>query len=173
MKKAFLALLLLGLGLWAYFNFFAPAPPQEPDVVLRLSVFIDRQIDTILGPLPLGEKEEVASPSETHDLRKLREDIRDLAAKSTPRDQKHLATAAQLCDSLLRASEERDEHLRRLNDTRAKSKPTALDGNSGQAAAERLRFFENGIAHSWGETAKKLRATIDRQYAQLRALERK
>lgn len=173
MKKLLLALLLLGAGLWTYLYFFAPVAPSEPDAVLRLSVFIDKQIDTILGPLPLGVKEEVASPSKTHHLRMLREDIRDLAAKSTPREQKRLATAAQLCDSLLRASEERDEHLRRLNDTRAKSKPTALDGNSGQAAAERLKFFENGIAHSWGESATKLRATIDKQYAALRALERK
>jgi hypothetical protein len=73
----------------------------------------------------------------------------------------------------MRASEERDKHLVRLNDTRAKNKPSALADDPERDAAERLRFFENGIAHSWAETSTRLRATIDKQYAALRALERR
>jgi hypothetical protein len=49
----------------------------------------------------------------------------------------------------------------------------ALAGDPQQDAAGRLKFFENGMAHSWAETSTKLRATIDKQYAALRALERK
>jgi hypothetical protein len=173
MKKLLLALILLGAGLWAYLHFSAPAPRAEPDAVLRLSSFIEGQIDAVLGPLPIGANEGVASTSRTQELRRLREDIRDFETKATAGDRKQLATATQLCDSLLRASEERDEHLARLKDTRAKNKPSALADDPERDAAERLRFFENGIAHSWSETAKTLRATIDRQYAQLRALERK
>jgi hypothetical protein len=172
-KKLFLALLLLGAGLWAYFQFFVPVPVREADAVERLSLFIDGQVDAILGPLPLGTKDTVEATSKTQELRGLREDIRDLGAKSSPGDKPRVTAAAQLCDSLLRASEERDKHLVRLNDTRAKNKPSALAGDPERDAAERLKFFENGIAHSWGESAAKLRASIDKQYAALRALERK
>jgi len=172
MKKLFLALLLLGVGLWAYFHYFVPAPVRETDAVERLFVLFDGQVDAILGPLPLGTKDTGEGRSKTQDLRGLREDIRDLQAKSPPQDKPRVTAAAQLCDSLIRAAEERDKHLLRLNDTRAKNKPTALDGDPMRDAAERLKFFENGIAHSWNETAKKLRVTLDQKYASIRALGR-
>jgi hypothetical protein len=49
----------------------------------------------------------------------------------------------------------------------------ALAGDPERDAEERLKFFENGIAHSWAESATKLCAMIDKQYTALRALERK
>jgi hypothetical protein len=93
---------------------------------------------------------------------------RDAAA-----EKQHLyETAILLCDDLLRAGEERDRHIGRINDTRAKSKPSPLATDPERHRLERLAFFEKGIALSWQEESGKLRAAIDRRYRQLRELER-
>jgi hypothetical protein len=102
----------------------------------------------------------------------LREKFRDLQVSAAKTEKRLYETGALLCDDLLRASEERDRHIARINDTRAKSKVSPLAGNSEEHRLERLKFFENGIALSWQENSRKLRTVIDRRYRQLRELER-
>jgi hypothetical protein len=164
---------ILALGAAAYLawvNF--SAPPSETDPVIRLSQFVDAQIDEILGPLPFETEGAIPSPPQNHHLRVLRENFRDLERKVTAQEQRLYKVAVLLCDDLLRANDERDAHIARINDTRAKSKPSPLATNPEQHRLERLAFFENGIALSWQKTSKRLRAIIDRRYRQLRDLER-
>jgi hypothetical protein len=163
-----IAALLAGV----YFVWNYHPGPTEPDSVLRLSQFIDAHIDEILGPLPLQTEGQLPSPPQTHHLRVLRESLRDEKSRGAAPDQRLYETAALLCDDLLRASEERDRHLGRINDTRAKSKISAIAKDPEKHRLERLAFFENGIARSWQEASRKLRAVIDRRYRQLRELER-
>jgi hypothetical protein len=163
-------IVLLALAVTAYFawvNFSAEADP-----VIRLSRLIDARIDEILGPLPLGAEGAIASPPQNHDLRILRESIRDLERKVAPKKQQLYKVAAQLCDDLLRAGDERDSHIARINDTRAKSNPSPLATDPERHRLERLAFFENGIALSWKKTSKDLRAIIDQRYRQFRDLQR-
>jgi hypothetical protein len=166
-------IVLLALAAAAYFawvNF--SAPPQETDPVTRLSRFIDAHIDEILGPLPFEAEGAIASPPQNHDLRVLREKIRDMEQKAAAEERQLYKVAALLCDDLLRAGDERDSHIARINDTRAKSKPSPLATDPERHRLERLAFFENGIALSWQQASKKLRAVIDQRYRQLRDLKR-
>jgi hypothetical protein len=166
-------LIIAALAVGSYFawqHFASPAPEADP--VQRLSQFIDTHIDQILGPLPFEVEGRIDSPSQNHHLRMLRENFRDLQGSAMTEQKRLYETAALLCDDLLRATDERDRHIARINDTRAKSKVSPLAGNSEQHRLGQLKFFENGIALSWQETSRKLRAVIDRRYRQLRELER-
>ena len=169
MKKLAVVLFIAVAGLAAYF-LMSPPPPSP---VARLSLFIDEHVDSILGPLPSGGRAALPVAPPSHTLRILREDIQDHQKAAPPSQSLKYSTATQLCDLLLQASESRDRHLARLNDTRAKNNLSPLAPNPRQHAAERLRYFENGIVLSWQQTASKFRAAIDRKYAQLRELERK
>ena len=153
---------------WQHFN----TRPVEADPVMRLSEFIDTHIDKILGPLPFEEKGVLPSPPQNHQLRVLRESFRDGEVQAASERHRVYKIAALLCDDLLRAGEERDRHIARINDTRAKSNPSPLATDPERHRLERLAFFENGIALSWQEASRKLRAVIDRRYRQLRELER-
>lgn len=166
-------IVLLALAAAAYFawaNF--SAPPPETDPVVRLSRFIDAHVDEILGPLPFETEGVIASPPQNHDLRVLREKMRDMGREAAAGERQLYKVAALLCDDLLRAGDERDSHIARINDTRAKSKPSPLATDSERHRLERLAFFENGIALSWQQASKKLRSVIDQRYRQLRDLER-
>lgn len=170
MKKVLLmAMLAAGVYFgWGYV--FPPSPEAGP--VVRLSQFIDAQVDEILGPLPFELEGQIPSPAQNHQLRVLREGIRD-KQRGASRDEKRLyETAALLCDDLLRAGEERNQHIGRINDTRAKSNPSPLATDPEKHRLERLAFFEGGIALSWQGASRKLRAVIDQRYRQVRELER-
>ena len=169
MKRVLIILVFAASCFFIYQHFFQ----ARTDPILRLSLFIDEHIDGILGPLPTGVKTLTAVPSQTHNLRILREDITDRRHNAHSSESLRCSTAAQLCDVLLVASEERDKHLARLNDTRSKNNYSLLAVDKARDAAERLRYFENGIALSWKEASAKIRAIVDRKYAQLRAFERK
>jgi hypothetical protein len=169
--KRLLLYAVLAVGAYFVWSHFA-APVEEPDPVRRLSQFIDSHMDEILGPLPFAAEGKIDAPSQTHHLRVLRENFRDFQASAMTEQRRIYETAALLCDDLLRATEERDRHIARINDTRAKSKASPLAGQSEEHRLERLKFFENGIALSWQETSRKLRSVIDRRYRQLRELER-
>lgn len=170
MKRLLIVAFLAAAAYVGWYYFFAPSSEANP--VARLSDFIDAQVDEILGPLPLEAEGKLPSPPQNHDLRVLRESIRDQQRKATAEEQRIYEAAALLCDDLLRAGEERDRHLGRLNDTRAKSKQSSISTDPEQSRLERLAFFENGIALSWQGASRKLRAVIDRRYRQLRELER-
>lgn len=174
MKKLLAILLVAGAAVWGYYHFFAPAPQKEApaDPVVELSRLLDNHIGNILGPLPMETTETVQAPSQTHNLRKLRENLRDSQAAAPPGQSMRYSAAAALCDTLLLASVERDKHLARLMDTRAKNNLSPIASNPQRHAAERLEFFQNGIAYSWHEKSINLRAAIDRCYARLRELER-
>jgi hypothetical protein len=169
--KGLLITAALAVGSYFAWQHFA-SPVPEADPVQRLSQFIDTHIDQIIGPLPFEAEGRIDSPSQSHHLRLLREKFRDLQGPAMKEEKRLYEMAALLCDDLLRATEERDRHIARINDTRAKSKVSPLAGNSEQHRLERLKFFENGIALSWQETSRKVRAVIDRRYRQLREMER-
>lgn len=170
MRRVFIvAVLVAGAYFaWEYFS----APPTEPGPVKRLSEFVDAHVEEILGPLPLGTEGLIPSPPQNHVLRVLRERLRDMGRGASPGQKRLYETAVLLCDDLLRAGEERDRHIGRINDTRSKSKPSPLAADPERHRLERLGFFENGIALSWQEASRKMRAVIDQRYRQLRELER-
>lgn len=170
MKKLLIAALLAAGAYFAWKHFSAPPPQTGP--VERLSAFVDAHVDQMLGPLPFEAESPIPSPPQSHELRILRENLRDLKREAAAGEKRLYETAVLLCDDLLRAGEERDRHIGRINNTRAKSKPSPLAADPEQHRLERLAFFENGIALSWQEESKKLRAVIDRRYRQLRELER-
>ena len=167
----FLIIAILAAAAYVAWNYFS-APSPEVNPVARLSEFIDAHVDEILGPLPLEAEGKLPSPPQNHHLRVLRESIRDQQRKAAAEEQRLYVVAALLCDDLLRAGEERDRHLGRINDTHAKSKKSPISTDPEQHRLERLAFFENGIALSWQGASRKLRAVIDRRYRQLRELER-
>lgn len=164
-------LIILGLltvgGYFVWQHYFATEHP-----IIRLSLFVDEHVDEILGPLPLETEGVIAAPSRTHHLRALRENIRDLQTAAPTAESLRYTTAVHLCDELLQAIEERDKHVARINDTRAKNTVSALATDPSQHKAERLAFFENGIVLAWNDVSRKLKGKIDRRYRQLRELER-
>jgi len=170
MKKVLVVAIFAAGAYFGWQYFFTPSPEANP--VVRLSQFIDAHVDEILGPLPFETQGQIPSLGQNHQLRVLREGIRD-RQRGAAKDEKRLyETAALLCDDLLYASEERNRHIGRINDTRANSNASQLATNPETHRLERLAFFENGIALSWQETSKKLRAVIDQRYRQVRELER-
>ena len=169
--KKILVMAVLAAGVyfgWGYF--FASAPEASP--VARLSQFIDAHVDEILGPLPFEMQGQIPSPAQNHQLRILREGIRDRQRGAAKDESRLYETAALLCDDLLRAGKERNRHIGRINDTRAKSSPSPLATDPEAHRLERLAFFENGIALSLDGASRKLRAVIDQRYRQVRELER-
>ena len=170
MKKILLVAVLAAGVYFGWEYLFAPAPEASP--VARLSQFIDAQVDEILGPLPFATEGQIPSPAQNDQLRVLREGIRDRQRGAAKDESRLYETAALLCDDLLRAGEERDRHIGRINDTRGKSTPSALATDPEKHRLERLAFFENGIALSWQGASRKLRAVIDQRYRQVRELER-
>ncbi len=170
MKKLLLAALLAAGAYFAWEHF--SAPPARTGPVERLSAFLDTHVDQILGPLPFGAESPIPPTTQNRELRTLRENLRAMKRDAAAEKQHLYETAILLCDDLLRAGEERDRHIGRINDTRAKSKPSPLATDPERHRLERLAFFEKGIALSWQEESGKLRAAIDRRYRQLRELER-
>lgn len=169
--KKILVVAVLAAGVyfgWGYF--FAPAPEASP--VAQLSQFIDAHVDEILGPLPFEMQGQIPSPAQNPQLRVLREGIRDRQRDAAQDEKRLYESAALLCDDLLRAGEERNRHIGRINDTRAKSSASPLATDPENHRLERLAFFENGIALSWQGASRKLRAVIDQRYRQVRELER-
>ena len=169
MKKVLVVAILAAGAYFGWEYFFAPSPEASP--VARLSQFIEAHVDEILGPLPFETQGQIPSPAQNHQLRLLREGIRDRQRDAAQDEKRLYESAALLSDELLRAGEERNRHIDRLNATRARSKPSPLAADPEQHRLERLAFFENGIALSWQEASRKLRAVIDRRYRQLRDLE--
>ncbi len=173
-KSSVKRLLILGLliagGYFGWQHYFATSEQEHP--IVRLSLFVDEHVDQILGPLPLEVEGSIAAPSQTHHLRILRENIRDMQTVAPTAETLRHATAVQLCDELLTASEERDKHIARINDTRAKNNISPLATDPLRHQAERLAFFENGIVLAWSDISRKLKARVDRRYRQLRELER-
>ena len=166
--KRFIILGLISVA--AYFVWHQYFAAEHP--IVRLSLFVEEHVDEILGPLPLETEGVIAAPSRTHHLRTLREDIRDLQTTAPTGDSLRYTTAVQLCDELLEAIKERDRHVARINDTRAKNNISPLATDPLRHKDERLAFFENGIVLAWHEVSRKLLARIDRRYRQLREFER-
>lgn len=170
MRKLLVAALLATGAYFAWKHLSVPPPQTCP--VERLSAFIDAHVEQILGPLPFETQSPIPSPPQNQELSILRENLREMRRDAAAEKRRLYETAVLLCDDLLRAGEERDRHIGRINDTRAKSKPSPLATDPEQHRLERLAFFENGIALSWQEASAKLRAVIDRRYRQLREPER-
>lgn len=170
-KRAMLAVLCCATIYLLWQHFFPRSENKHP--IVRLSLFVDEHIDEILGPLPLSEEGIIPSPSFGHDLIVLRESIKDLERVSPTRESLRYSTAVRLCNELLVATKEREEHIVRINDTRSKNSVSPLAANPEQNRKERLAYFQNGIDHSWAEASSKLRRMIDRTYSKLREFERR
>jgi len=167
MKHLLIVAALFGAG---YFAWQKWSDSQSP--IVRLSIFVDEHVDKILGPLPLDQKGLIPAPSYTHELVVLREDVKDLRSVASANQALRCSTAVKLCDELVSASQERDRHLARINDTRSKNNVSPLAVDPERHRAERLAYFENGIAMSWMEVSTEFRSAIGKRYAQLREFER-
>ena len=145
---------------------------EEPSATRRLSIFIDEHIDEVLAPLPLGTKGRLDIPPHKHDILILQQDIRDLHATAPPQARLAVSTAVKLCETVLKTTIIKEQHIARINDSRSKNWLSPLDRDPIRQAAERQHFFEDAIAQSWNREAAKSRLLIDKQYEQLREAER-
>jgi hypothetical protein len=166
MPKKILFLLIAAAALFLGWRFYFPQTHAE-NPVLTLSEMIDRHISVILGPLMAGPL-----PVDSHELRKLSETLRDGALKSPPEHAKVYLAASKLCDTLMGILDERESHVLRINNIHANSSPSRLSKNPEQDRQNTVRFFVNGVEHSWVQKAKVFRNRINQQYAELRKLER-
>lgn len=153
--------------LWQYYS----STPKSERPIDRLLLYMDGHVNEILGPLPSGGDDAPSPPSYVHQLRTLREDIKNMQATALPKEEQRYAAAIKLCDVLISASNERDKYIARINDTRTNTKPSPLAADPEQDRAERLAFFEKGVVRSWDETSRRLHKVIDGYRAQLKKYE--
>ena len=168
--KNFLLFAVMIAGALAAYHHFSQA--EEASATRRLSIFVDERIDEMLGPIPLTSKGRRDLPPEKHDILRLQQDIQDLKATARPKERLAVSTAVKLCSMLLQTAIVKEQHIARVNDSRAKNFKSTLDRNPEAAAAGRQRFFEDAITASWAREATKSRAEINRVYEQLREAER-
>jgi len=170
MRRFLLYLITLAAAFAVYHYFFNT---KEVSATRRLSIFIDDHIDEFLGPLPLSQKGRIDPPTFKHHVQLLQQDIQDLKETAAPKERLAVTTAVRLCTVLLSAAIVREQHIARLNDTRAKNRISELDVRyAEERAEERLRYFEEAIASSWKREAAAFRLQVNKLYEQLREAER-
>lgn len=170
MRRFFLYLLTLVAAFAAYHFLFNR---KDVSATRRLSIFVDDHIDDFLGPLPLSQKGRLDLPPFKHDVLRLQQDINDLKQTAAPKERLAVSTAVQLCSVLFSAAVVREQHIARINDTRAKNRISELDERyAPERAEERLRYFEDAIASSWKREAAVFRTQVNKLYEQLREAER-
>lgn len=121
--------LAVGYGLHLYFK-PEPPPPAPPTPFERLSVRVERDIDTIFSPL-----DDKGAPMPTQALRELRENFHDEMGRALPGRRPTYEAATVLCDSLLQAIGERERYLVRMVDSRANPSTASLARPPQQVSA--------------------------------------
>lgn len=137
--------------LWWLFQRGSEGPSEA---TVRLSSFIDSQIDRILSPLSSD-----VAPLPRQELREVRELFIDGAKNDSNGETMAHRLGVGLCDQLSRAMDSRERHILSLADSRAK-------------AGSSQRFFDNQVNHRWAEECAVRRLSIDRAYQALRDAER-
>lgn len=167
--------LAIGYSLHVYFKPPPPAatpimPASLPPVFERLSARVEGDINTIFSPLEGSD-----APMPTQDLRKLRENFQDGLDRVSINQRAMYEAAVNLCDSLLRAVNEREKSMIRLLDSRSKPSAAVADRGRGKRdsrAQETDLFFEVTIKKDWASRSQALRQQVADQYSQLRTQER-
>ena len=153
-------------AIFTYVNTTIIQPAEPP--IRRLSAFVDAHMDRIFSPL---------NPAETimprQEIRQIQETLIDLGKTANENDRRLYSTGVALCDQLLQAIDQREQHNRRLADCLAK-KPHSLASQSDQDddVERRWTFFHNAILSSWDTQSTSIRNQVDRQYGYMRLLER-
>jgi hypothetical protein len=169
-----LALLLLG-GLAAYVyprktekTAIAEETERPSSAVARISAFAEAYSDRIFSPLNSAD-----TIIPVQDLNSIRASLRDLQSGASGSEVQLYGSAVRLADLLAKGIEDRESHNRRLAEVRAKKTETRLarPGERINESIERDAFFERGVAASWERTASTLRASVRRQYYEVRRLE--
>lgn len=165
MKGLAIAVLVFVCGATTWF-FFAEKT-DEKDPFLRLSKIFDDHIAQVLGPLDSN-----AVPIDTHELRKLREALRDGGGVGKREAIELHQAAVKLCDTLLTLLEDREVHAMRVRHILANTNTSELSDSPNEDKERRTKFFVSGVERSWIDRVKAYRKRLDKEYAELRRLER-
>lgn len=169
MMKRLIFLLLLIAGAW----FLAPyvrdyLGRRDLSPTARLSEFVDKHIDRVLGPVSRS-----TPPYNAHTIQKIREDIMDDAREATREEARLYGAAITICDTLLRAADERNAAVARIDQIHAEIAPGSLAHRAPGEMEDRKNFFTAGVVRVWNEKAGLYRATIRDHYTVLRQEERR
>jgi hypothetical protein len=167
-------LLIFGLTIAVIYLWFFRKPQQifhEKITIVaetplrRLSAFFDSQVDNVFKPL-----EPTESLMPTQEIRQIRQTIEDLRHKSNADQEKRIySVGISICDQLLQAIYEREQHNRRLADMRKKGFDSLLGKDE---AKKKQAFFESSVMRSWEEKATRFRDRVQSDYDHMRLLER-
>ncbi len=138
--------------------------------IKRLSAFVDTNLDKIFSPLT---PDQTLMP--TQELRQVQQTLQDLLAKAKSDQERRLyTTGIALCRQMSEAISLRESHNRRIADMRKKGFDSQLSDPQNKKAEEKRKkdFFETGVLRSWETQAAKAREQIQKQYDQMRLLER-
>jgi len=138
--------------------------------IKRLSAFVDTNMDKIFCPLT---PDQTLMP--TQELRQVQQTLQDLRAKtSSSQDRRLYDTGITLCKQMIEAVSLRESHNRRIADMRKKGFDSQLSDPQNKKAEEQKKkdFFESSVMRSWETKAAKAREQIQKQYDQMRLLER-
>ena len=172
MKKLFFFCIACGAAVW--FVWFQP-PVNAPDATvspaiampsLRLSRFVEGQIDAILGPL-----DSTPAPLPRQELRAVIEQFRDESLHAPSAEQPAYKIGIALCNALIAAVGGREQGLLQLQDSKAKEN-IQYDRFTGRPSSNRA-FFDDQINQRWAKDCAARRSEIDLLYAQLREIERR
>jgi hypothetical protein len=180
MIRTLTVLVILALAASVIYLWFFKKPEQivhESTTIIvaetpikRLSAFVDTNLDKIFCPLDPGQ-----TLMPTQELRQVQQTLLDLRSKATSDSERRLyATGISLCKHMLDAISLRESHNCRISDMRKKGFDSQLAGPRNKAAEEKRKkdFFESGVIRSWEAQAAKSREKIQKEYDQMRLLER-
>lgn len=113
-----------------------------------------------------------AVPIDSHEVRKLRESLRDGAVRKNEDEIQVYEAAVKVCSTLLSLLEERENHSLRVKHILSNTSPSELSKSPEEDKERRVRFFVAGVERSWVEKVKIYRKRLDKEYAELRRTER-
>lgn len=169
MLKRLLFLLILAAGAWLLAPYIRDYfGRKELSPTARLSEFVDKHIDRVLGPVS-----QHSPPYNAHSIQKIREDIMDDARESSREEAQLYGSGIAICDTLLRAADERNAAISRISQIHAEIAPSSLAHRAPGETQDRKNFFEAGVVRVWNEKAALYRGVVRDHYALLRQEERR
>ena len=149
---------------------------------------VDAQISKILSPIASGGSVALQPVSVQQEISKLRHDVREHF--SDGENSAAIRATDQMCDLLLAIATERNEYIRRMNETRTTPRESSLVSSgtavSGRALDQsqkqksdatarreelegRVKWWEASIQNQWSARAGQLRKQTEARYSAFRA----
>ncbi len=168
LRKFGAVLILAALSALLYLRLPSPHHHEYlPSEFGKLSALVNTRSDAIFAPLDGND-----SPMPPQELRTLRASFSEGRGVASANAQAMYSTAVELCDSLLRAIQERERVWISLADTRSKPFGVSLAQDKVREEREKRKFFEFAVLQRWADSSRNHRLTIGNLYSRLRIQER-